>query len=258
MSEAVSFFLPEGSSYRATELARGPWNAEHAHGGPPAALLARALESMAPGSQAARFTLDLVRPVPLARLEIATSVLREGRTTKLVQATLKEGEKDLCRATALFIRTQPIELPELRPLAEPPKSPASATPFVFPFFTGTVGYHTAMETRVVKGEIGRGPMTVWMRMRHPLVPGETPTPLQRVLIAVDSGNGVSFELDPTKWTFVNPDLTLHLDRLPRGEWVSLDAHTTVRPNGIGLAESALFDEAGPIGRSLQSLVVAPR
>ncbi len=275
MSEAASFFVSEGTGFRATELARGPWNADHAHGGPPAALLARALESMASGFggsapgppvgsepqgafQAARVTLDLIRPVPLARLEVVTQVLREGRTTKLLQATLKHGEKELCRASALFIRTKPVTLPVLALLPGPPRSPASCPEVHFPFFTGTVGYHTAMESRVVHGEFARGPMTVWMRMRHPLVPGETPSPLQRVLIAADSGNGISFELDVTKWTFVNPDLTLHLDRLPRGEWVCLDARTTVHSNGIGLAESHLFDEEGPVGRSLQSLVVASR
>jgi acyl-CoA thioesterase len=58
--------------------------------------------------------------------------------------------------------------------------------------------------------------------------------------------------------FVNPDLTLYLQRPPRGEWVCLDAKTTVDPAGMGLARSTLFDEEGPIGTAVQALFVATR
>jgi len=44
-------------------------------------------------------------------------------------------------------------------------------------------------------------------MRHPLLPGEAPSPLVRVLAAADSGNGVSAALDYRRWLFVNADLT---------------------------------------------------
>src|SRR5919198_1227289 len=84
-----------------------------------------------------------------------------------------------------------------------------------PFFpTGAeVGYHTAMEWRFVSGSfLDPGPATVWLRMRHPLLPGEPPSPLTRVLIAADSGNGVSAVLDYRRFLFVNPDLTVHLQR----------------------------------------------
>jgi hypothetical protein len=39
------------------------------------------------------------------------------------------------------------------------------------------------------------------------------------------------------------------------EWVCLDAVTWAQPNGVGLAESLLWDRRGPIGRSLQSLLL---
>jgi hypothetical protein len=101
-------------------------------------------------------------------------------------------------------------------------------------------------------------MTAWMRLRVAVVPGEAPSPLQRVMVAADSGNGISAALDPTRLTFLNPDLSVHLHRVPDGEWVCLAATTTVSPGGIGLAECALSDERGPIGRSLQSLLVDNR
>jgi len=57
------------------------------------------------------------------------------------------------------------------------------------------------------------------------------------------------------YRFINPDLTVYLHRLPVGEWVCLEALTTVEPHGIGLAESRLWDEHGPLGRALQSLLL---
>jgi hypothetical protein len=104
----------------------------------------------------------------------------------------------------------------------------------------------------------RGPATVWLRMRHPLVAGEAPSPVTRVLIAADSGNGVSAVLDFRRFLFVNPDLTVHLQRDPDGEWVCLDARTTVDPGGSGLAETTIHDRHGPVARGLQTLFVAER
>lgn len=51
---------------------------------------------------------------------------------------------------------------------------------------------------------------------------------------------------------------MHLYRYPIGEWVCLDAKTSIDADGIGLADTALFDQSGPVGRSAQSLFVAAR
>jgi hypothetical protein len=65
-------------------------------------------------------------------------------------------------------------------------------------------------------------------------------------------------LDWRRYLFINVDLSLHLHRLPAGEWVRLDAVTVSERNGIGVADTALHDERGPIGRALQTLLVADR
>ena len=116
-----------------------------------------------------------------------------------------------------------------------------------------------MDWRFVRGGfLEPGPATAWARMRQPLVEGEEVEPLSRVLVVADSGSGISAALDFGKWIFINPDLSVYLHRLPRGEWVCLDARTTLEPNGVGLATSTLSDESGVIGRGLQALFVAPR
>jgi hypothetical protein len=129
---------------------------------------------------------------------------------------------------------------------------------VFPFFRAKVGYHTAMELRIAKGEWSKGPCGAWLRMRVPLVAGETPSPLQRTVVAADAGNGVSVTIPIDRYTFINPDLTVHLHREPTGEWIGLDAMTVPETDGTGLQHSLLLDARGPVGRSLQSLVIAPR
>lgn len=97
-----------------------------------------------------------------------------------------------------------------------------------------------------------------MRPRVPIVAGEDPSPLQRVLVAADSGNGVSAVLDHARFVFINTDLSVHLHRLPEGEWVCLDALTLPERHGVGVSDAALWDERGPLGRALQSLFLAER
>ena len=107
------------------------------------------------------------------------------------------------------------------------------------------------------GFLEPGPATVWMRTRVPLVEGEEPTQLQRVLVAADSGNGVSAALDWRRYIFINTDLSVHLLREPSGHWVCLDAVTHV--DGLGLADTALCGrENGRIGRAAQTLLVRER
>jgi hypothetical protein len=116
-----------------------------------------------------------------------------------------------------------------------------------------------MEWRSIDGGfIEPGPATVWMRMRRPLVAGEEPTPLQRTLVAADVGNGISAVLDWRRFVFINVDLSVHLERMPEGEWVCVDAVTLPRSNGVGTAESVLSDRRGRIGRAVQTLLVAER
>jgi hypothetical protein len=256
-----AFYLPSGPDrFRATELTRGPWDPGLQHAGPPAALLGRAVERSGDRAdlQVARVTFEIARPLPIAELEVATRRLRGGRSVELVEATLSAGEAEVMRATALRVRTAALELPE--GLTPGPRLPGPEAGRTEPFFpTGQeVGYHTAMEVRFVAGSfLEPGPATAWMRMRHPLVPGEAPSPLCRVLAAADSGNGVSAALDYQRWRFVNPDLTVYLMRPPAGEWVALEAATTAAA-GVGLADTVLHDQQGPIGRAAQALFVDRR
>ncbi|WP_406004994.1 thioesterase family protein [Streptomyces sp. NBC_00637] len=262
-SEAEAFYEREAQDrFLPTECTRGPWDAGSQHAGPPAALLGLAVEQRPgarPDMRVARLSYEIMRPVPLSPLTVATRVLRAGRSTELVEAALTpDGGRDVMRVTALRMKTAPHSVPEVSPGPQVP-GPAAAPHQAFFPVPWDRGYHTAMEVRFAAGSfLATGPATAWMRMRVPLVAGEEITPLSRVLTAADSGNGISAELDFHRYVFVNADLTVGLHRHPEGEWVCLDARTMVDGSGIGLAESALHDEKGPLGRSTQSLYVAAR
>ena len=116
----------------------------------------------------------------------------------------------------------------------------------------------ALEIRFVAGTFGGGPSTAWFRLRAPIVAGEEPSPLQRLAAAGDFGNGISTILPWDEYVFINPDLTLYIERPPVGEWIALEAQTTIAPDGIGTAESVLYDARGRVGRATQALLVAPR
>jgi hypothetical protein len=259
VSEA--FYTPDGDWLVASELTRGPWDPGSQHAGPPSALVARAIERCGEpeGFQVGRITMEIMRPVPIGRLRARASVVRPGRSVELIEATLEGEEGELMRALAWRLRTRPVELSPQAP--EDPAPPGPAEGEEKPFFdTGQdVGYHTAMDYRFVKGGfLEPGPATVWMRMRQPLVEGEETTPLQRVLVAADSGNGVSAALDVGRFLFINTDLSVHLLRMPVGDWVCLEARTYPEPNGVGLADTALYDERGRVGRAAQTLLVRAR
>jgi len=261
VSELLPFFAVDGERFVPSASARGPWSARHQHGGPPAALLARAFARQAgAGAQIARLTFDFLRPVPLAPLTVATRVVRAGaKVQRLAGSVLAEEGAAVIEATCLVMRVAPDSVAVPPETLAPPAPPAESAPFELPFMSGDEGYHRAVEWRLAKGTWGRGPVAVWLRLRVALVAGETPTsPLECLVAATDSASGVAVVVDPAAATFVNGDLTIALHRGPVGEWTCLDAATTGERHGIGLARARLWDTAGLVGRSLQTLLLEPR
>lgn len=248
--------------FLSTEHTVGPWEPGAQHGGPPSALLARAMElcEPRPGWLFARVTVEILRPIPVAQLDVVAAVTRPGRRVELLDAELTAGGRPLARARAWRIRQDTALAVEALPEPAPP-FPADVPSVDVTSHGPTTdwGYLHAMEWRYVSGAFERpGPATVWARPRVPLVEDEEVSPLQRVLLLADSGSGVGGELDLRHWLFINPELTVHLHREPAGEWLCLQAHTTLGPAGVGVAESRIYDERGAVGRGTQSLLVAPR
>jgi hypothetical protein len=249
----------EASTYRSDPCTGGPWSAQLQHGGPPNALLVHAAEQAAAAHTgrcdlvALRTAAEFVGPVPVAEMTVHTSVLRSARTAVLVAATLSAEGRDCLHARVWLVRAS--SLPEVA--AEPvalPGPPPGLTPWL-----GTFPYAETIEWRPVFGGIAEpGPAQMWTRSQLPIVDGHAPSSLQRVALVGDSASGISSELDWQTWSFLNIDLDIHLARPALGEWIMLDAQTTLSAGGAGLARSVVSDLAGPCGATLQTLVVEPR
>jgi hypothetical protein len=244
-------FRVDGNVAVSSGLAAGPWDPTLQHGAAPAALIGSAAERLptAVPMRVARLAVDLLRPVPVAPLEIRS----------LCRVQLFAGGMEVVRGSVLKIRAADIALPDhvaQEPLTlpgpeagRPPKVKLSPNP----------GFTDGLSVSVVNGDFHiPGPAAVWFRLDLPIVAGEAITPLMRAVAAADFSNGTSSVLDFREWTFINGDLTLSLSRQPVGEWILLDAETWLGPEGAGVAFAKLADTTGYFGRAMQSILVEPR
>jgi Thioesterase-like superfamily len=250
-------------TFVATPATIGPWSPDAQHGGPPSALAARLIEAHQPaGNQRlASVTVDILRPVPIGRLTATTRTVRPGQRVALLETVLEAGGQEVLRARGWRIAVP--EVPHDIKLSDDQEAPPipESRPLTGSLWSGalTEGYLSAMDWRYVAGGFDRrGPAAAWVRPLIPLLPGEETSPMCRALLAADSGNGLSSELDPAEYMFVNVDLKVVLHRDPDGEWLFLDAATALGTKGSALAVSTLADQAGLCGQGTQTLVVAAR
>jgi hypothetical protein len=252
-----SFYALDGNRATPSELTRGPWDPGSQHAGPPSALLARAIELCEPreGMRVGRVTVEILRPLPIEPLTLGAAVVRPGKSVEMLEASIEGAAGELARARGWRLAESDVTADWEQDDPPPGREHAEALEF---FPTGeSAGWHTAMEIVFARGRfLDPGPATVWMRPRAALVDGEEITPLQRVMLAADGGNGVSAPLDWGRYIFINTDLTVHVLRPPAGEWVCLDSVTHV--DGVGMTDTALWDERGRIGRAAQTLLVRAR
>ena len=257
---AEALYVADGDTLVSTEYTRGPWSRDHQHAGPPSALLARAIESAAgirPG-QVTRIVIDVLRPVPIAPLQVTARHLRPGRRVEQLEArlVLAEDGTELMRANVWRMRLGEVGVPE--PDDPPPPGPEGLEAGGRPsFFVDDIAYHAALEWRFIHGVFdGPGAAACWTRMRVPLVLGEPTTPVEHLLVMGDAASGISAVLDWQRYAFMNMDLTVHLERPPQGDWLAMDAVTRPRASGAGVCTSVLSDTRGRVGVTAQSLLVA--
>jgi len=256
-----ALYIPDGDRFVSTELTRGPWDPSAQHGGPPSALIARAIERLAPDDLAlVRLTVEIMRPVPIVPLTVATDVIRAGRRVQVVDAALRDGDDIVCRARGIRMRVAEVPLPDTVRPDPAPTPPSDSMESSVPFDSGSVALNThGVDLREASGTLlAAGPAAVWIRLRQPLVAGEELSGAQRAVCAADFGNGMSWALPFDRYVFVNTDLTVHLHRQPVGEWICVDARTVASPTGVGLTTTMLSDTSASVGSATQTLFVDQR
>lgn len=260
--EPIAMYLPEGDRFVPTRLTEGPW-APHTQGGTATcALLAHVIEqvpTLAP-MVGARFTFDLLRPAPTKPLTAESGVLREGKRIQLVQALLRHGEVVVAHGLALRLRIgsggpDEVENPYL-PGPEVPAPPGEVRwpPAVHAELPGTM---SAFDVRVPEGPPPSFPNVMWIRQRVPTVAGHPLSPTVALAAAADFVSNSANHVDMRAWSMINADVTLYVVRMPKGEWLAVEARSSFSDDGRGHSRGRLYDLEGPVASAMTAGLVEP-
>lgn len=235
---------------------RGPWDFGLLHGGPVGGIAAWAAERAVPAADGlicARLTVELLSGVPLAPMEVMAEVAKPGRRSRVVDVRLTAGDRTVMRASSQWV--VPSTGWETPHDGAPPRPAATDDPGALGLDYPRPGFNCdAVELRFVSGSTEEsGPGVVWSRLRVPLMEGEEPSPLVRTGTLADLAAAVGWEHGEDV-SFINPDITLQLGRYPRGEWVCVAARNHRSAGAVAFNEATFYDDEGPFGRVLQTLV----
>ncbi|MDO5700608.1 MAG: thioesterase family protein [Bowdeniella nasicola] len=247
--------------FESTELASGAWDPSVQHMAAACGLMTRELERHAEeeggpaGKRFARLSFDILGAIPAGRFQVTVETTRPGRTIELIEASMvHEGR------AVLHVRAWRLMTSDTTPLAgiEDEAIPQPAECEAYPEMDRWPGeYMSAASYRLsARSRPGRG--VVWMTTDVDVVAGEEPSPLAKALSMADTTNGVMPRGNKDEWLFPNVDFTVHLYRLPEGEWIGFDVRQSIGTDGIGVTSTVLHDRRGPYGRAEQILTVRDR
>lgn len=242
--------------YQSTMNAQGAWNPNEQHMAPATGVICAELEQFAPREKMriGRISLDIYGLIALGEIEITTQTIRAGKTIELIESTMKGQGK-----TLVVARTWRMMVSDSSAIAGLEDSRV-ATPENMPIFDGihqwNGQYTRTVEARSDNERQGKG--LVWLKTQTDMVEGQKTSDFVRLVCMADMANGVvPRQARPFEWGFPNLDLQIHLYRMPRGEWLGLEAVQQYGTDGIGLSSSIMHDVHGPFGRSEQILTLRP-
>ncbi|KWX65912.1 acyl-CoA thioesterase domain-containing protein [Mycobacterium sp. NAZ190054] len=255
-----AFFVPDGDAFRPTDWARGPWG-QTISGNYVGGLLGHVIERDAgdPDLQPARLTVDLFRPAAIAEpVRVQSTVVREGRRLKLVDAAMTQSGTVVARANALFLRRgeQPPGERFTTEVAMPPVPKSAPVPDDVITLVWTYGRDGDTPNLGLGAWEHAGPKYVWTRELAPMVAGIELTPFARAALAGDIASSLThFGADGLP--FINADYTLTLSRLPEGPYLGLAALTHDSHAGVATGTAVVVDEVGPLGTATATALANP-
>ncbi len=246
----------DGDRFVPSEWVRGPWSRGHCHAGPPAGLMTAAIMELRPEMAPTRVTCEIPGPIPIAPVRIITEMVRPGNRISFVRASmLGDDDTVYMYASGWLMRTDdsihPMRMHHSDQLAQPDE----CTPIDLAFWDDTPEFAGAIEARVAEGSpfSGSGGASMWVRMRHPLLPEESWNPYSLAVTVADFPNGVAAIEPLDQLIAVNTDLTVYFGREPQEVWIGLRSGTNSSGLGLGMTESLLYDACGFLGTANQSI-----
>jgi hypothetical protein len=195
----------------------------------------------------ARLTVDMFRSPPMSPFAVRTSVVRDGRRVRVLEVSVRAGEVEIARASALMLRTTEHPAATVWRAPEWDAPPPDAVPPPPRESEGEIG---GWDLRLMTpgGFWTADRKRVWTRDTWELVAGEDMSPAVRAALAADLPNPLA-NSGVEGLQFINPDLTLFLARPPVSEWIGLEVVDHVGADGIAVGSCTLYDTSGPIGSS---------
>lgn len=252
-----------GERFAASDHVISTWGASMQNAAPVSALLARAVENCAGRDDArcSRVVVDLWGPVPMTDVWVRASVQRPGRQIELVNAEMSAAGPDgslRVVATASAWRFQRAETEALPDTPVAPMRPVAEGTRRLPDDGAEPTYIQSLDWRWLNDILHSVQAECWATPLVDLVAGEKMTPIQRLLSVADVANGMGSRLEPSEFTFLNTDLTVHIQRIPEGHWIGVRSESHYGPDGVGVSRGTLFDEVGPVAAIQQAQLVRRR
>ena len=188
MTALEPFFVADKGALVPNEIAQGGWGPTLG-GQVVGGLLARAVEAKAadPDLVPVRLTVDILRRVATAPVEVTADVVRVGRRMQALEATMTQHDEIVARASTLYLRPseQPADQAWTMPVSMPPipEEPERFDPKV-PMFIRAYGRDVGTGGSGFEWQHD-GPRFAWLREVRDLVAGETMSPFVRAALAVD-------------------------------------------------------------------------
>jgi hypothetical protein len=263
--ESSGYFIRDDDNFVPQPVARGPWGdtiSGHTVGG----LLAWAVEEACGDSllRPCRLTVDLLRPAAMAPVCLETRISRRGKRIMVIDAELLQGGTLVSRASSVFLRhgdrpdgdvwaAQSVTMP---PIPDPRSRHARQDPSFELWCYGANSESGELGDPTVVWAQDHTRKFAWVREKHPPVAGTVLTAFVRAALAADVTNGL------THWStrglsYINVDYTVALSRLPDGEFIGLASEDHQGADGIAAGAATLFDQHGPIGKSIAMALAQP-
>ncbi|MGH1372087.1 MAG: acyl-CoA thioesterase domain-containing protein [Cellvibrionaceae bacterium] len=269
LSETEDYFFNQDDDVFTPQAAAGsPWSNTMQHGGPVNAMITMPIEKIAEEicMDVTRLTIDILKPVPMKPVKVKSHFLRKGGKMAVVDTvmTVEGSDEPVASGRAVLLKAQqglsPVfdvaaSLPETRDsiASEPwiPKEMAAGLP---PGLHNLIRFHPSTN---------KERPVFWINGDANMLQGRAMTSLEQCATTADMTTVLAARMrvlqegiaSPAAMGLMNTNTTIHFSRPPVGEWFAFTDHFIEVTDGYGIAECAIYDEQGCIGRVAQNLIV---
>ena len=269
LSETKNYFFHQDEDlFTPQAVAGSPWSETMQHGGPVNAIITLSIEAIAEQAcmNIARLTIDILKPVPMKPVKVKSHYLRKGGKMAVIDTflTVEGSDEPVASGRAVLLKARPGQKPEidvLDPLPETRDSIASE-PWIPEEFAANLppGLHNMIRFHP---STNKERPIFWINGDADMLQDRPLTALEQCATTADMTTVLAARMHVLQQDIVSPEVmglmntntTIHFSRSPVGEWFGFTDPFIQVADGYGLAECAIYDEQGCVGRVAQNLIV---